>query len=350
MGPAVTTVYSQRLGAISDAQLAAVASRLGLGAFVSAAPTVGGLFGQNLFLTTDAGEFVLRGAPHWMGGLDDPDYRRLGFRFQFTKEAFFVDQLHEHTRAPAPWPYLRDESADIFGWPYVVMPRMPGSTFNERTILKALEPRDRRDVAQAAGAMLAEMQRLTSPFAGDFDDQTIALTPDRAGDRQSMIAAMRVTALDAQADGLMTSDDMDWIDAVAHDARRLSDRPTTFTHGDYKLENMTFTRDADGWRIGGIFDLQTARFGDGAYDLVHQACAYFDTEPALAAVFVRAYRTKVGDDVDLTPWAPLYVLRNRIGIWRFFVRVNPRPAWSRDKTFRSWAEPYLVRMLRLLER
>ena len=82
--PSNSPIYSARLGAICDAQLAAAATRLGLGIFVSAALTSGGLFGQNLFLTTDEDEFVLRGAPQWAGGLDDPDYRRLGFRHQFA--------------------------------------------------------------------------------------------------------------------------------------------------------------------------------------------------------------------------------------------------------------------------
>ena len=76
-------IYSQRLGAISDAQFQAVASRLSLGRFVGAQPTVGGLFGQNVFMTTTEGEFVLRGAPHWVNGAPND-------RWQFTKEAFFA--------------------------------------------------------------------------------------------------------------------------------------------------------------------------------------------------------------------------------------------------------------------
>ena len=43
-------------------------TRLNLGRFLHAEPIVGGLFGQNVFVTTTAGEFVLRGAPHWVNG------------------------------------------------------------------------------------------------------------------------------------------------------------------------------------------------------------------------------------------------------------------------------------------
>ena len=69
------TVYSERLGAISDAQFAAAVARLGLGGFVSATPIAAGLFGQNVFLTTTTGAFVFRGAPHWVRGPDETDYR-----------------------------------------------------------------------------------------------------------------------------------------------------------------------------------------------------------------------------------------------------------------------------------
>ena len=94
-------VYSERLGRISDAQFEAVAERLGLGRFLKAEPTTSGLFGQNVFVTTTEGEFVLRGAPHWVKGLGEKEWRRED-RWQFTKEVFFARQLHEQTQGPGP--------------------------------------------------------------------------------------------------------------------------------------------------------------------------------------------------------------------------------------------------------
>jgi hygromycin-B 7''-O-kinase len=342
-----SNLYSDRLGAISDAQFTAAASRLGLGAFVSASPISSGMHGQNVFMTTEAGEFVLRGAPHWVKGPTETTYRR-DDRVQFTAEAFFVGQLHEHTRAPVPWPCLHDQASDIFGWPYLVMPRMPGSCFNERTILKALGPEDRRDVAAATGVVLAELQRLTSSFSGGFDVDTVMLTSDAAGNTERVIAETRQAAAAAEANGVMTLADMDWIEAVARGVQRVGERPNSFVHGDYKLDNMTVANEGGRWRVSGIFDFHTARFGDGAFDLVHQACGYLDTEPDLARVFVDAYRANVRNDADLQPWMPLYVVRNRVGLWHFFASADARPDWSLGKTFRSWAEPYLSRMLSLL--
>ncbi|HEY7850039.1 MAG TPA: hypothetical protein VIC27_08240 [Ktedonobacterales bacterium] len=78
-----TQVYSQRLGQITQAQLQAALSRFDLGAFVRAEPTRDGLFGQNLFLTSDRGAYVLRGAPH--------------YSWQVPTEQFFARLLHERT-------------------------------------------------------------------------------------------------------------------------------------------------------------------------------------------------------------------------------------------------------------
>jgi aminoglycoside phosphotransferase (APT) family kinase protein len=339
-------VYSERLGAIADEQFAAAAARMGVGEFISATPISAGLFGQNVFISTTAGEFVLRGAPHWVRGPNEADFRR-DDRFQFAKETFFADRLRERTRAPTPWPYLHDRSSDIFGWPYLIMPRMPGVCFNERSILKTLAPKARGEVAEAAGATLAQMQTLTWPFAGDFDVDTIQLTPDPGGAGAHTIVQARRFAGEAEAKGVMVAGDMDWIEAIFGDARTLKPRPVTFVHGDYKLDNMTVAQAVDGrWEVSGVFDLHTARFGDGAYDLVRASCAWLDTEPTLARVFIDGWRAAGGGGSDPAPWMPLHVVAERLIFWRF--QADARPAWSRGLTFRGWAEPYLAKLLDLL--
>jgi hygromycin-B 7''-O-kinase len=339
------TVYSERLGAITDAQFAAAARRFGLGDFVSAAPIARGLFGQNVFLTTTAGAFVFRGAPHWVKRLDEVAYRP-DDRLQFTAEGFFVDRLHERTRAPVPWPYLHDRASDIFGWPYAVMPRMPGLCVNDREVVKALEPNDRRAVAHAVAATLAEMHRLTWPFAGGFDVDTIELTPDPEGGVGRVIAEARSLVASADARGVMTPADLAWIEDVAVGARAVTAPPSRFVHGDYKLDNVTLIQEGGGWRVGGVFDFHTARFGDGAFDLVRLACSYLDFDPALAPVFIDAYRAAAGGDADLAPLAPLYVLKERAAFWQF--PADQRPRWSQGKTFRAWVEPYIDKLLALV--
>ena len=104
--------YSKRLGNISDEQLQRALSHINLGTFLQAEPIPFGLFGQNLFVTSTAGEFVLRGVPH--------------YDWQFPTEKFFIDELHAKTSISVPYPYLLNPSTEIFGWSFVMMPKMSG--------------------------------------------------------------------------------------------------------------------------------------------------------------------------------------------------------------------------------
>jgi hygromycin-B 7''-O-kinase len=324
-------VYSERLGAISDAQFEAVAERFGLGRFVRAEPTTAGLFGQNVFVTTTDGEFVLRGAPHWVKGIDETEYRRED-RWQFTSERWFAQQLHERTRTPVPWPIHHDQADDIFGWPYLVMPRMPGLCTDERSILKLLEPQDRHGVAAALGENLAEMQRLTWPFAGSLGQVSIELEPYPEGPVGWI--AREARAIVRGCGDTLTKDDVAWIERAI--AGATGDVTSTYVHCDYKFGNLTVLKEGGRWRVGGLFDFHEARFADGALDLVRSACSYLDTEPALARVFREAY----GKPLDAGRMT-LHVLNDRLKIWGYFTRPGVNADWLRGKTFRGWAQRYV---------
>ncbi|MGZ6022416.1 MAG: phosphotransferase family protein [Rhizomicrobium sp.] len=341
-------VYSERLGRISDAQFEAVAERLGLGRFLKAEPTTSGLFGQNVFVSTTEGEFVLRGAPHWVKGLGEKEWRRED-RWQFTKEVFFARQLHEQTKAPVPWPMLHDESNDIFGWPYLVMPRMPGTCFDERGIRTALSVDARRQVAIALGSMLAEMQKLTWPFAGDFAPN-VELLPYPGGYSHHVVRETHDMMSMAQVSGSITSEDVAWIDDTAAQALSVSggDRPSTYVHCDYKLDNLAVTKDGAVWRVSGLFDLHESRFGDGALDLVRQTCSYLDTDVTMARIFVDSYRSHVTLDQAIDSRMPLYIINDRMKFWEYFTRPENRASWSQGKTFRGWAQRYVNAILELL--
>lgn len=330
-------LYSERLGAIGDAQFEAVAERFALGRFVKAEPVTSGLFGQNVFLTTTGGEFVLRGAPHWVKGPGESEWRRED-RWQFTKEVYFSEQLHARTKAPVPWPMRHDTASDIFGWPYIVMPRMPGTCFGERDILTALAAEDRRGVAAALGETLAEMQRLTSPFAGDFGTRSIALEPDAGG--AAGVAVGETRRIAAQCDRL-NGEDRAWIEAAI--AGMTEPPQITYVHCDYKLNNLTVLKEGGRWRVAGLFDFHEARFADGTLDIVRQACSYLDTEPELARVFIEAY----GRSVDAGRLA-LHAVNDRLKIWDYFSKPEANADWLSGKTFRGWAQAYVDGLLALL--
>ncbi|MBS0471554.1 MAG: aminoglycoside phosphotransferase family protein [Proteobacteria bacterium] len=331
-------VYSERLGAISDAQFEAVCERWSLGQFVRAEPVTSGLFGQNVFVATADREFVLRGAPHWVKDLDESEWRRED-RWQFTSERWFAQQLHEHTNAPVPWPIHHDRSDDIFGWPYLVMPRMPGLCTDERGLVQALAPDDRRVAAIALGETLAEMQRLTSPFAGAFGTRTIELEPYPEGAVGRTVREIREMVRGC-ADKL-DAGEIAWIEDIIAGAAH--DVPVTFVHNDYKLGNLTLLKDGSRWRVAGLFDLHQARFADGAADISRMACSFLDTEPELARLFRDAY----GKPLDAGRMA-LYAIYDRLAIWSYFSRPGVDAEWLRGKTFRGWMQRYMDGLMSLL--
>src|SRR5207249_4234797 len=105
----------------------------GLGRLIAAEPVASGNWGQNCFVISTEGEFVLRGAPH--------------YAWQLLEEQFFARLLHAHTRAPVPWPYYVEQSSELFGWSYAVMARLPGEQLGGLVNRGALTPDHRLHLA-----------------------------------------------------------------------------------------------------------------------------------------------------------------------------------------------------------
>ena len=166
-------VYSQRLGALTPQQFQATLTRFGLGTFVSATPVAQGLFGQNVFVQSTQGDYVLRGVPH--------------YPWQFPKERFGARLLHERTQVPVAYPYILDASTDIFGWPYLLMPRLHGSSPADHQWTDA----ERLDIAQALGQNLLHLNQLTWPFAGAYDLSSDTIQPFGEGFAEWIVADIR---------------------------------------------------------------------------------------------------------------------------------------------------------------
>jgi hygromycin-B 7''-O-kinase len=156
-------IYSQRLGMITDEQFQAALDCFQLGRFLRAEPISFGLFGQNVFITSDKGEYVLRGQPH--------------FSWQFAAEQFFAQLLHERTQVPVPWPYRIQPSTEIFGWSFVLMPRMPGLQLADPQVTAQLGLADRCGIARALGENLAHMHDGKWPICGRYNAATQSVEP-----------------------------------------------------------------------------------------------------------------------------------------------------------------------------
>jgi hygromycin-B 7''-O-kinase len=321
--------YSRRLGSIDDEQFRSALERLGLGEFVCAEPVAGGLFGQNVFVTSTTGEYVLRGAPH--------------YDWQLPAERFFARLLHERTLAPVPWPYLLDPGDDIFGWSYALMPRMPGLQLSDRTVAEGLTSDERFRMARSMGENLALMHALIWPRPGHYDlvTDTIALL-EESWTGWVVAEARRWLALARRHSDLTTDADAEWVETLlrsSHDALGEPFEPRFVMH-DYGEHNVTFEQTNGLWRVSGVFDLMEAFFGDREMDLSRQTAFYLEEDPELARMFLRTYLRLLPARPGFPERFPAYMLLDRLVVWEYAQRPQHEPWWDLGLTLRNWAEPY----------
>lgn len=323
-------VYSARLGAIAPEQFQAALDRFGLGRFVAAQPIRTGLFGQNLFLTSTQGEWVLRGDPH--------------YDWQFPKELFFARLIHERSDVPVPWPYLLDPTTDIFGWSYLLMPRVEGLQTADPTVRSALSEEDRIELARALGEMLARLHAVECPSPGEYSLAEDAIVPldcpwpalvDR-NVRRNLAEARRRS-------DRTTEDDMNWVEAVLARGRKALEEPFTACAllPDFNYNNTVAVREGSRWRISGVFDLMEASVGDGESDLCRQTAMFLEEDPAPARAFLAAYLARRPPRPHLAARLAVYLLAERTIVWVYGQAHPELEWWDRNLTLRAWAEPYL---------
>lgn len=347
-------IYSQRLGMISEKQFQAALDHFHLGRFIQAEPISFGNFGQNVFVSSTTGEYVLRGQPH--------------FWWQFPTEQFFTRQLYERTHVPVPWPYRIDPTTDIFGWSYVFMPRMPGFQLADQEAKKQLEWGDRLFIAQALGENLAQMQEVTWPLAGRYNAASKTVEPFELAtelawpfprEADARLASMEPTVVtySRRVKGCLrhhltraqecnaattTPEDIFWVEeliSVAQNALDQAFEPCLLME-DYKEGNLVVTRHGKRWQVSGVFDLMEAHFGDGEADLSRQIAEYLNEDPLLAGEFFKAYREYKSLRPGFAKRFPIYMLLDRAILWEFFQRQGWR-WWPEAWTFRDWAGQYI---------
>ncbi|HEX9386468.1 MAG TPA: phosphotransferase [Anaerolineales bacterium] len=323
--------YSKRLGNISDEQLQRALNYFDLGKFLHADPIPFGLFGQNLFVTSTVGDFVLRGVPH--------------YDWQFPTEKFFIEQLHDKTRVPVPHPYLFNPSAEIFGWSFVIMPKMSGLQLADSQIVSNLSMDERRGVAQALSAMLIEIQTLMWEQSGRYNVATQQIEPLRQDYRSWIVQRIRELLLQAQSYNVNTTRaDSAWVENIIAQVARacLSPYQPCLVLEDYKEPNVVVIQEQTRWRVSGVFDFMTAHFGDGEADLARQTGTYLREMPELADEFVQFYLDHKVVQSGFGKRQQLYMLYDSLLIWSFW--QGHAGGLPEDKTLNleQWAAPFVA--------
>jgi aminoglycoside phosphotransferase (APT) family kinase protein len=310
MSPLVPQKYSERLGVIDPDQLFEVAEQFDLGDVLEAEAASTGLFGQNLFLTTSEGRFVLRGNPH------GPQ--------QLTKERVVAQIIDERSSLPAPWPYDICEDTSTFGWPYAIMPWLEGET--GAVLFETQDEEGKIDLAAAHGEALARLHEATNPFFGPYDGQLDNFVQmDDFGDwtlhrlEHWRNLCRAVNALPTEAER--------YIDELIERHSPALKEPFTpvLVHHDFTLGNVNFH--ADDFEPAGVFDLMEAYFGDPEEDIVRMLWQ-FDREQREA--FVDEYHEGEGFRPGAKDRLALYAICDWLVIWEYGSRIA---GWFEDASF-----------------
>jgi hygromycin-B 7''-O-kinase len=326
--------YSERLGVLTPEQLQAGLDHFNLGRLLDARPASGGLFGQNVLLTSTAGAFVLRGHPH--------RHPQLGG--QLGQEHYFAHLLHERTDVPVPWPYLIDPITDIFGWDYAILPRLPGLALSDPDVQRQLTAQDRLDIATALGDTLGRLQALTWDAPGVYDERAGEFVPHTISHADWIAGRVReVLAAGRAASPATTERDVAWVEEVltsARDALSLPFQPA-YVHLDYTESNVLAERHAGAWRISGVVDLHTSEASDGEMDLARAVAFYAPRDPGLLDAFLRSYFARRPPRPGLQVRFGVYTLLERLLIWEYGQRN--RIWFDAGTMLREWAEPFTSR-------
>jgi aminoglycoside phosphotransferase (APT) family kinase protein len=320
-------LQSDALGAIPVERLQLAADRHGLGR-VLAAEALGGTYGNNAGFDTDGGRWVLRALVPPL----DPD--------ALHRERFFARVLHERARVASPWPYLVDDSDEIFGWPYAIMRRLPGKVLHP-----ALEVNWAR-VGAALGRVVADLHAVTFATIGDWSrgcDGIVApgMSPAEWFRRRAGELIDRVAETSSPLDGASAG----LVNGLVDDALPgIGGFDPAYVHGDLGVGNLVGERLPGGFAFTGVFDLGGGCAGDPDEDLATPLWwpLYWRNEVAPRA-FLDAYRAirpaRPGEAPRLRAYVAVSMLRN----WEAGRRLG-FDWYGGSRTFREWALPLLEKV------
>ncbi|WP_025682449.1 phosphotransferase family protein [Paenibacillus maysiensis] len=325
-----TTIYfsSKRLGEVTADQLQRMLDRFDLGRLLSFGKTAEGVMGQTLYISSTAGQFVLKGNPLFSG--------------QWVEERFMVEQLHTRTSIPVPTPYLVDETGDIFGWSYAVMPRLDGQHIHTPELQAKWTPLAKQQIAEMLASVLLELHSWKVEISGELDTISLAIRPFEVSYRAWLYGRIRYWLEDAQKYSDISTQDMAWVECILEDARQAFDDldTSTFVMGDFKPQNFLVQNGDNGWKVSGLFDFTTAYFGDGVADLPKITIMYLENgEEELARRFLTAYLKGMETQKGFAERFRVHMLHQQILNWGC-AKAMKQVTWDDKLSFADWARKF----------
>jgi aminoglycoside phosphotransferase (APT) family kinase protein len=319
--------YSERLGEITVEQIQLVVNKYGLGKLVATEKVQDGLFGQNLFFSTSHGEYVLRGKPH--------------FDWQFPLEKFFAERLFKEG-IPTPTPYILDEDTSIFGWSFVIMPRLEGTRISSKLDESYLTDEDRKSIASAQGTFLAKVQTAQFEKPGRYNYETDKIDAFDGTYSEHLLDRIKARLEKAQQSrsGYTYEQDLAWVETLLNKAQDagINEFIPTVVLQDYKFENTLVKKVGGNWEICALFDLMECYIGNGEADLSRTYCKYIASgREDLAQIFLSSWADISPNSQNHKKRLPFFITLDRSIIWEWRMRdIN-----AETTNFRSYARKYL---------
>jgi len=241
---------------------------------------------------------------------------------------------------------LLETDTTVFGWEFVIMPRMKGIHLSDDLDGPGFSEEDRVGIAEAQGIVLREAQQLTNTFCGEYNIEANSILPYETDwvdeyKRQILDMLIEASSHNASSHNLQTPDsDLQWAGEVIEKAcSEIESFTPTFCMQDFKPGNMVVEEIDGKWQVSGLFDLMTSSFGHPEADISRMYCGYVAKgRDDLAYAFINAYSL---DDVEgFIQRFPLFMLHDRSIIWGWGQR-DGRAWWDKSWTFKQWIGQFL---------
>ncbi|KOR90283.1 phosphotransferase family protein [Paenibacillus solani] len=316
------------IGAITNLQVQAVLDRFNLGSLIGVRETSHGVGKQTIFVSSDLGEYVLKGNPLYEG--------------QFLEEKFNVESLNKLTSLPVATPYIVDERHDIFGWNYAIMPKLPGKHINDQNLTNKINKEEEKQIAKLLANTLCELHQWKVEHFGEFDPTTQCIRPFNGTYKTWLYDRIKYWLEDAKKYSVITCKDIEWVEKLlwmSEEAFNALSSPT-FVMGDFKADNVLVQRSAEDWILSGIFDFTTGYFGDSVADLPRIVTMYIDEEEEeLARLFIREYFNHCEHKENFIARYKVHMLHQRVMDWGC-AKATGDVTWDESLSFTEWAEKY----------
>ncbi|MEK4146410.1 aminoglycoside phosphotransferase family protein [Robertmurraya sp. FSL W8-0741] len=318
---------SNKLGTLEDQQIQDMLSKFNLGKLVSFKKTDHGAMGQTLFVTSNKGNYVFKGNPLYEG--------------QLIEERYFIKEMDKRTDTVVPAPYIIDDSNEIFGWSYAIMPKLKGEHLNSEILKNSLKKEDKLKIAESIAETLRSFHEWRVNECGELNVQDFTITPFRDSYPKWLFNRIRYWLDDAKKYSKISNQDIAWVEKLLVDSEEnfKAFSSPTFVMGDFKPGNF-LVDGVDDWKVSGVFDFTNSYFADPISDLIKMITYYTDNdEEELAKHLVDTYFNKVENREDIMKRLKVHMLHQRLLDWGS-AKATKMVTWDDDLPFFMWVKTY----------